>query len=58
MALGAYQVLTISLAFYPGTAQNFRISSTFLFKAHLALERLDGELISFQYIGNMKQYAR
>ena len=33
--------------------QNFRISSTLLFKAHLALERLDAELISSQHT-NMK----
>ena len=32
------------------------MSSALLFKAHLALERLDAELISSKYI-YMKQYA-
>ena len=45
--------LSISLTFYPGTAQNFGISSTLLFKAHLALKRLDAELISFETISSM-----
>ena len=36
--------LLLFIIFY--SAQNFQISSTLLFKAHLALERLDAELIS------------
>ena len=35
---------------WPVTAQNFGISTTLLFKAHLALELLDAELISYRYI--------
>ena len=46
----------ILLLFYPGTAQNYRMSSTLLFKVHLGFERLDAELLSSQYI-YMKQYA-
>ena len=56
--LGACLVLNHFSAFYPGTAPaKLSISSTPLFKVHLALERLDAELISPQYI-NTKQYAR
>ena len=45
--------MPLGACLYPGTAQNSRISSTLpLFKAHLALERLDAERISQEKFSN------
>lgn len=45
--------MPLGACLYPGTAQNSRISSTLpLFKAHLALERLDAERISQEKFPN------